>query len=133
MTTCTYGGKEYSEGSEVCQAGRVMVCRGGNWGDTGRDCSGSASVDLPRKDETPEIKAIKPLEHATAGTFTNYSLQRDVYWSGDKLYGRWSTQMSSACASMGEHGYINAVQIVSGPESVGQCSGQALIRVTNTA
>lgn len=49
MNTCTYGGKEYSEGSEVCQTGRVMVCHGGNWGDTGRDCT--ESIPYKRNDD----------------------------------------------------------------------------------
>ncbi|BBI61746.1 hypothetical protein HSBAA_30520 [Vreelandella sulfidaeris] len=32
-----YGDNRYSEGTEICQQGRVMRCIGA-WSDTGRDC-----------------------------------------------------------------------------------------------
>ncbi|MGY2462299.1 hypothetical protein [Vreelandella sulfidaeris] len=38
MNTCFYGDNRYSEGTEICQQGRVMRCIGGAWSDTGRDC-----------------------------------------------------------------------------------------------
>ena len=42
MTSCTFGGQEYSEGSELCQEGRIKKCVKGEWRDTSRDCGGSA-------------------------------------------------------------------------------------------
>lgn len=36
--SCTYNGIEYSEGSIVCQAGRIMKCSGNDWTDTGGNC-----------------------------------------------------------------------------------------------
>lgn len=40
---CLYGGNEYSEGSEICQAGRAKRCSwhsswGYYWADAGRNC-----------------------------------------------------------------------------------------------
>lgn len=31
---CEYMGAEYSEGQEVCEPEKCMVCRGGRWEDT---------------------------------------------------------------------------------------------------
>jgi hypothetical protein len=40
--TCLYEGKEYSNGSELCQVTKLMKCETGNWVDTGLNCDGGA-------------------------------------------------------------------------------------------
>ncbi|GAA3485096.1 hypothetical protein [Streptomyces yanii] len=37
-TTCMFEGKEYGEGSEICMANYIHVCRGGQWVSTSRYC-----------------------------------------------------------------------------------------------
>ena len=44
--SCKYAGQDYSDGSEVCQEGRLMVCRDGNWADTGSDCDRASKETL---------------------------------------------------------------------------------------
>ena len=49
---CEYGGVKYSEGSEICQGGRMMVCQGGTWNPTGASCA----VEDEGKEITKEEK-----------------------------------------------------------------------------
>lgn len=55
--TCVYDGKEFSEGSEVCQEGRVKECRGEKWIDTGREC---AKIRSPSNDDVAADDVLEP-------------------------------------------------------------------------
>jgi hypothetical protein len=48
---CVYGGKRYSEGSYLCQSGRLLKCHAGRWEDTGQKCDTASQAD-------PGIKAV---------------------------------------------------------------------------
>ncbi|MER3317326.1 MAG: DUF1496 domain-containing protein [Allomuricauda sp.] len=37
-STCIYNGKEYSDGSTVCQGGTLHQCRDGRWDNLGTAC-----------------------------------------------------------------------------------------------
>lgn len=54
---------------------------------------------------------------------TNYAKQNTIYWSGDHLYGNWSTNFSAACINTSNR-YIHRGSIIAGPTQVGGCNGE---------
>lgn len=90
------------------------------------------TLDIPSKEMTKDMDSIKPIHQngSSKGLYTNYSFQDDVYWSGDRLYGAWSQEISYVCSGNGTSGFYYQLQIVSGPEYVGICSGRAVIKIT---
>ena len=94
-----------------------------------RLASGSSDLDIPEKEMTKDMESIGPIHQGGQRTWTNYSFQDQVYWSGDRLYGAWSQELSSVCSSAGTSGFYYQLQIISGPEYVGVCSGRRVIKI----
>ena len=133
---CTYEGKSYSEGSHKCQEGRVMVCLGETWSDTGRNCSGSPTIDVPERESGDGLENIEPWTPPRDGPelreFTNYSLKRDVYTHDNQIYGRWSPSVSIACDNNLPENSIPLAAVTEGPVDAGMCKGnQRLLKIKN--
>lgn len=108
-----------------------MECDG-YCGETKKAESVILELEIPRL-ETPESNAqIIQNEAVAARSATNYSFYNKVYWVGDKLYGTWATTLSGVCAGQGLFAYVNQIQIISGPDAVGTCSGQYVVKIENT-
>lgn len=91
-----------------------------------------STLNIPSKEMTTDMESIGPIHQngLSKGLYTNYSFQDQVYWSGDRLYGAWSQEISYVCSGSGSSGFYYQLQIVSGPEYVGVCSGKAVIKIT---
>lgn len=86
-------------------------------------------IEVPIKELTAELEGVKAMPDSKSGTWTNYSFQDRVFWSSDRLYGSWSQELSFVCSNAGTDGFYYQLQIVSGPEYVGMCSGRAVIKI----
>lgn len=131
MTSCFYDGAEYSEGSEVCQEGRLMVCRFGAWEDTKRDCSLNSPVEIPYRDlEGPAEDYFHP-GPVVHGLATWYAAQDSLVWSdgGAVLQGRWAQSLAACCETLPRPGLIHKIQIKEGPVVVGSCGSGKPIAV----
>jgi len=81
---CVYKGEEYSDGSEICQAGTVKRCVGDKWVDIGRDCEESIHNigKIPAAEMTAEeLSKYVHYESGKPGTpltmyYEQWSLQR---------------------------------------------------------
>jgi len=106
-----------------------MVCRGGEWQDTGRNCDWQAIADIPHVAtfDGPESDD-QHLPNAEAREYTHYSRKQDLRWVGDKLYGRYAQQLADVCRGAAMSAYINKIQIIE-IRSVGTCQGHEIISV----
>lgn len=91
--------------------------------------SRSQYVDVPVKEFTAQLESLTAMPEAKSGTWVNYSFQDRVFWTGDRLYGSWSQELSFVCSNAGTDGFYYQLQIVSGPEYVGICSGRPVIKI----
>lgn len=134
MTACTFAGQEYSEGSVVCQGGRLMRCQGGNWGDTGADCDGNATAEQRQKiDEAIRKLGIRHIaerpKECWSATSTWFAALELVKESGGILYGPWNNSLSSACVNTGFVSAIARDALARPPQVVGSCSGFEIVMV----
>ncbi|GGY35865.1 DUF1496 domain-containing protein [Pseudoduganella albidiflava] len=134
MSMCTYAGQEYSEGSVICQGGRLMKCQGGNWGDTGASCSNAISeegyskisealgfLNIKRVDMTPAD--ARPVNSTWFAALELLSENSGMY------YGPWNNSFSSACVNTGFVSVIARDAMTRPPEVVGTCSGYQIVMV----
>ena len=63
-----------------------------------------SELNIPEKELTKDMEKIEPMHQVGQKTWTNYSFQDQVYWSGDRLYGAWSQELSFVCSSAGTSG-----------------------------
>jgi len=58
--SCTYDGKEYSDGSVVCQSGKEYRCNDGTWDSLGSSCG--THVTAPQITEDAKVRADAKLQ-----------------------------------------------------------------------
>ena len=130
LTTCKYDGKEYSNGSEVCQSGRVKECINGEWKDTGRDCGEKTGLEISLKQAVgDDFEKIAPLEVKTAGVYTHYTLEKNVSEDRDKIYGYWNNSIAAVCTGAGYSAYIFKIQVKEKSFLPGTCAGNRVLKV----
>lgn len=137
---CSYGGQQYSDGSQICQAGRVMVCAGGNWSDTGRDCATTpviVSDEDKKKIEAvlkkfPDSAELPPPGQINLLVNTTYSLTKFVSVRNDQVWGQWSDSIGGACGGFGQSGYVFRVQLIS-VDDAGECHNDRITKIVFNA
>jgi hypothetical protein len=98
--------------------------------DCGESLLSAGYLDVSQKEPSEaELAKAVPMTTVKPMTYTNYSFREDVYWDGDRLYGRWSQELSVVCSSVAVFGFYYAIQLVSGPEYFGACSGKQVIKI----
>ena len=98
--------------------------------DCGESLLAAGYMEIPQKKPTEaELATAIPMATVKPLTYTNYSFRDDVYWDGDRLYGRWSQELSVVCSSVAVFGFYYAIQLVSGPEYFGICSSKPVIKI----
>jgi hypothetical protein len=98
--SCYYDGKQFSDGSEVCQSGVVKKCIDGTWADTAYDCIEGggrklreqiveclACADMPKL--ALASKKIEPSERTSTGGvwICDPSIINILTWDGKNLPG----------------------------------------------
>ena len=58
--SCTYDGKEYSDGSVVCQSGKEYRCNDGTWDSLGTSCG--TKVSCPQITDDPKARKKAKLQ-----------------------------------------------------------------------
>lgn len=76
---CKYKGEEYSEGAEICQAGRVRKCSGTEWVDTGRDCFTIRPEEIPGSTlSESDLREHEEVSRASLATGNMYALRGSI-------------------------------------------------------
>lgn len=95
------------------------------------------TLQIPTKEMTEEIMQIPNIPTEINGermNYTNYSFYDDIYWSGDRLYGKWSQTLSGVCSGNGVFGFFYRIQITSDPTVIdSSCSGHYVAKIENQA
>lgn len=103
--TCIYNGVSYSEGAEICQAGRVKICEDGKWVDQNRPCSEFDIKEIINKipmiseEEARNINDYKQDDGlGEEKTLTRYAIWSSVHKDFNYLYFTAAKSVGSVCA-----------------------------------
>lgn len=94
------------------------------------------TLQIPTKEMNDEIMKIPNIQTEIYGeriAFTNYSFYDEIYWSGDRLYGRWAQTLAGVCSGNSVFGFFYRIQILSNPSIIDTCSGHYVAKIENQA
>ncbi|MFP3802064.1 hypothetical protein, partial [Paraburkholderia sp. SIMBA_027] len=94
------------------------------------------TLQIPTREMTEEIMQIPNIPTEINGermNYTNYSFYDDIYWSDDKLYGKWSQTLAGVCSGNTISGFFYRIQIISNPDIIDSCSGHYVAKIENQA
>ena len=87
-------------------------------------------LEIPTRELSADQAEIGPMKNSFGSLeYTNYSFQDEVFWSGDRLYGSWATELGLVCSGQSTYGYYYQILFVSGPESMGSCNSRAVVKI----
>ena len=89
----------------------------------------SVQIEVPIKNESDAPKKAKPIS-CKSGVYAQYGFGDSLFWAGDRLHGTFAAELSTLCSNAGTNGFYYRIQILSGPDSVGSCSGRPVVKVT---
>lgn len=118
--SCMYESKDYSDGSEICQAGTVKRCIDGDWVDIGRECNGSETRDKMfdgiREINDDEMGDFSEYEEDTDDTNANELIRYAEFWSIRKappfLYFKGAKTIGYVCSGLWSNYKVPLMNVV---------------------